>query len=168
MPYTVINLGGVALGVGLILMFLIRWWFKEKHQWTALVPFVLAHLYGLIAALATFTAWSLLGLVTWVAIWAANVGGYVGLVWGVGGNAPVVAHGTPVVLTDGGFVIVFLLTLVVAALWKWAPRVPNWKLAMGVFSGVCLALSGSVAGVAAVPLGSAVNMLGVGFTGTFT
>lgn len=162
-----ISLGGVALGVGIILMFGVRWWFKEKHQWTALLPFVVAHLYGLLAALATFTAWSALGLVTWAAIWIANVAGYAGLVVGVGGNSPFVVRGNPVVLTDGGFVIVFLFTLVYVALLKWAPKVPNGKLIAGAFSGICLALSGGVAGVAAVPLGSAVNMLGSGFTGTF-
>lgn len=167
MPYTVINLGGVAVGVGIIFMYLIRWWFMEKRQWTALVPFVLAHVYGLLAALATFTAWSALGIVTWAAIWLANVGGYAGLVWGVGGNAPNVTRGNPIVLTDGGFVVIFLFTLVFIALWKWAPRVPNGKLSAGAFSGICLALSGSVAGAAAVPLGSAVNLLGVAFTGTF-
>lgn len=167
MPYTMISLGGVAVGVGIILMYAIRWWFKEKHQWAALIPFVLAHIYGLLAALATFSAWSVLGIVTWGAVWAANAAGYLGLVWGVGGNDPNVTRGTPIVLTDGGFVIVFLLTLAFFALWKWAPRVPNGKLGAGAFSGVCLALSGSVAGMAAVPLGSAVNMLGSGFTGTF-
>lgn len=167
MPYTAINLGGVAVGVGIILMFGIRWWFREKRQWAALVPFVLAHLYGMLAALATFTAWSILGIVTWAAIWAANVAGYAGLVYGVGGNSPMVTRAHPVVLTNGGFVVVFLFTLVFFALWKWAPRIPNGKLGAGVFSGICLALSGSVAGVAAVPLGSAVNMLGAGFTGTF-
>ncbi|RPE40249.1 hypothetical protein EDD90_3285 [Streptomyces sp. Ag109_O5-1] len=167
MPYTVINLGGVAVGVGIILMFLIRWWFREKRQWAALVPFVLAHLYGLLAALATFTAWSLLGIVTWAAIWAANAAGYAGLVWGVGGNSPMVTRGHPIVLTNGGFVVVFLFTLVFFALWKWAPRISNGKLSAGAFSGVCLALSGSVAGIAAVPLGSGANMLGALFTGTF-
>jgi hypothetical protein len=167
MPYTLISLGGVAVGVGVILMFLIRWWFKEKRQWAALVPFVISHLYGLLAALATFTAWSALGIVTWAAIWIANVAGYAGLVLGVGGNDPWVVRGNPVVLTDGGFVIVFLFTLIYIALLKWAPRVPNWKLVAGAFSGICLALSGGVAGVAAVPLGSAANLLGSGFTGTF-
>jgi hypothetical protein len=167
MPYTLISLGGVAVGVGVILMYLIRWWFKEKRQWTALVPFVISHLYGLLAALATFTAWSALGMVTWAAIWVANVAGYAGLVLGVGGNDPYVVRGNPVVLTDGGFVIVFLFTLVYIALVKWAPKVPNWKLFAGAFSGICLALSGGVAGVAAVPLGSAANMLGSGFTGAF-
>jgi hypothetical protein len=167
MPYTVINLGGVAVGVGIILMFGIRWWFKEKRQWGALVPFVLAHLYGMLAALATVTAWSILGVATWAAIWAANVAGYAGLVYGVGGNAPNVTRAQPIVLTDGGFVIIFLFTLVFFALWKWAPRVPNGKLAAGAMSGVCLALSGAVAGAAAVPLGSAVNALGAGFSGTF-
>lgn len=167
MPYTMISLGGVAVGVGITVMFGVRWWFKEKHQLTALVPFILALMYGMLAALATFTAWSALGLVTWAAIWIANVAGYAGLVVGVGGNDRFVVRGNPVVLTDGGFVVVFLLTLVIIALWKWAPKVPNGKLAAGMFSGVCLALSGSVAGIAAVPLGSAANMLGSGFTGTF-
>lgn len=167
MPYTMISLGGVAVGVGIILMYAIRWWFKEKRQWTALVPFILAHVYGLLAALATFGAASLLGIVTWAVIWAANGAGYLGLVWGVGGNDRDVTRGTPVALTDGGFVVVFLFTLVFIALIKWAPKVPNGKLIAGAFSGVCLALSGSVAGAAAVPLGSAANLLGAGFTGTF-
>ena len=76
MPYLVINLGGVAIGVAVILVYLIRWWFKEKRQWAALVPFVLAHLYGLLAALATVGAWSILGAATWATLWAANVAGY--------------------------------------------------------------------------------------------
>lgn len=168
MPYMAINLGGVALGVAVILTYLIRWWFKEKRQWAALVPFVLAHLYGLLAALATVGAWSVLGAATWVTLWAANVAGYAGLVYGVGGTAPNVGRAHQLALTSGGYVIVFLLTAVLIALWKWAPRVPNGKLAAGAFSGIAVALSGSVAGVAAVPLGSAVNLMGAWFTQAMT
>lgn len=167
MPYMAINLGGVALGVGVVLVYLLRWWFKEKRQWAALVPFVLAHLYGMLAALATVGAWSVLGVATWATLWAANVAGYTGLVWGVGGTAPNVTRAHQLALTPGGYVIVFLLTAVLFALWKWAPRVPNGKLAAGAFSGVAVALSGSVAGVAAVPLGSSVNLLGAWFTQAF-
>jgi hypothetical protein len=163
-PYTVINLGGVALGVGIDLMFLVRWWFKEKRQLPALVPYLVAKLYGMLAALATGTSLSLLSVVTWATIWAANAGGYATLVWGVGGDAPNVTRGTPIMLDSGGFVIIFLFTLVFIALWKWAPRVPNGKLGAGAFSGVCEALSGTVAGMAAIPLGTAVNVLGIWFT----
>lgn len=164
MPYMAINLGGVALGVAVALVYVIRWWFKEKGQWSALLPFVLAWLYGMLAALATVGAWSILGAATWVTLWAANVAGYAGLVYGVGGDAPNVARAHQLALTSGGYVIVFLLTAVLFALWKWAPRVPNGKLAAGVFSGIAIALSGNVAGMAAVPLGSSVNLLGVWFT----
>lgn len=168
MPYMAINLGGVALGVGVILTFIIRWWFKEKRQWAALVPFVLSLLYGMLAALAALGKFSALGFAAWATLWAANVAGYTGLVWGVGGSAPDVTRGQQLALTPGGYVIVFLLTMVLVALWKWAPRVSNGKLFFGAFSGVAVALSGTVAGVAAVPLGSSVNLLGAWFTGAFT
>lgn len=164
MPYTVINLGGIVIGCAIIIGFGIRWWFQEKHDPTALIPFVLAHLYGMISALATYTACSLLGWITWATIWAGNAAGYAGLVWGVGGTDRNVTRAAPVVLTEGGFVIVFLLSVVIGALWMWAPRVSNGKLAAGAASGALLALSGTIAGVAAIPLGSAVNMAGAAFT----
>lgn len=168
MPYMTISLAGLALGVGLILLTLIRWWFAEGGRWAALVPFVLAFLYGMLAALAALGSVSVLGGVTWVAVWAANLVGYAGLVWGVGGTAPDVTRGANLVLTPGGYVIVFLFTLVFIGLWKWASKVPNVKLGFGFVSGSCLALSGTVAGIAAVPLASAANMLGVGFTNALT
>ena len=167
MPYTMINLGGVAVGVAVVLAFLVRWWFREKRQWTALVPFVLAHLYGMLAALAALGTVSVLGVAAWANVWAANVSGYIGLVWGVGGTTPDVTRAHQLALTAGGKVIVFLLTVLLAALWKWAPRISNAKLFFGAFSGVAVALSGTVAGVAAVPLGSSVNLLGAWFTQAF-
>lgn len=167
MPYMAINLGGVALGVGVVITFLLRWWLKEKSRPAALVPFVLAHLYGMLAALAALGSVSALGMATWATVWAANVGGYIGLVWGVGGTAPDVTRAQQLALTPGGYVITFLLTMVLIALWKWAPKVSNGKLAAGAFSGVSVALSGTVAGIAAVPLGSSVNLLGAWFTAAF-
>lgn len=164
MPYTYVSLGGIAIGCAIVLGYGIRWWFAERHDPGALLPFVLAHLYGMVAALATYTSWSLLGLFTWVGIWAGNAAGYVGLVWGVGGTDRNVTRAAPIVLTEGGFVIVFLLSVAFFALWKWVGKVPNWKLGTGALSGALLALSGTVAGLAAVPLGSAVNMAGAAFT----
>ena len=167
MAYMTINLGGVAIGVAIVLVFLVRWWFKEKRRWGALIPFVLSHLYGMLAALAALGSVSALGAAAWATLWAANVGGYLGLVWGVGGSAPNVNRAHQLALTSGGYVIVFLLTALLIALWKFAPRVSNGKLAAGAISGVAVALSGTVAGVAAVPLGSSVNLLGAWFTGAF-
>lgn len=167
MPYMAINLGGVALGVAVDLAFLIRWWFKEKGRWGALIPYLLTKLYGMLAALAAIGSVSVLGAAAWASLWAANVAGYAGLVWGVGGNAPNVNRSQQLVLTDGGYVIVFLLTAVLIALWMWAPKVSNAKLFFGAFSGIAVALSGTVAGVAAVPLGSSVNLMGAWFNGAF-
>uniref|UniRef100_UPI0035DE579D hypothetical protein n=2 Tax=Bacteria TaxID=2 RepID=UPI0035DE579D len=106
-----INLGGVALGVGIIILFVMRWVMREKRRLGALIPFVLSVLYGMLAALAALGSVSALGGVTWVALWAGNVAGYAALVWGIGGNAPDVTRANQLVLTDGGYVVVFLITL---------------------------------------------------------
>lgn len=167
MPYMAINLGGVALGVGIILAFLLRWYLKEKRRWGSLVPFVLAVMYGMLAALAALGSLSALGLVTWLSLWAGNVVGYATLVWGIGGNAPDVTRAHQLVLTDGGYVIVFLLTIVMLCLLAWGPKQSKAKILLGCLAGILIALSGNVAGVAAIPLGSGANLAGLGFTGVF-
>lgn len=167
MPYMVINLGGVTLGVGIILLFTMRWVMREKKRLGALVPFVLSVLYGMLAALAALGSLSVLGAVTWLGLWAGNVAGYAGLVWGVGGNAPDVTRAQQIVLTDGGYAVVFLVTLILIGLLKWGPKQSKGKILMGCLAGVLIALSGNVAGVAAIPLGSGANLAGTGFTGMF-
>ncbi|MFI1701972.1 hypothetical protein ACH419_39330 [Streptomyces bobili] len=162
-----INLGGVALGVGIVLAFLMRWYLREKMRWGALVPFVLALMYGMLAALAALGSFSALGMATWIGLWAGNVAGYTALVWGVGGNAPDVTRAHQLALTDGGYVIVFLLTIVLIGLLKWGPSQSKSKILLGALAGILVALSGNVAGVAAIPLGSGVNLAGIGFTGVF-
>ncbi|OKK06432.1 hypothetical protein AMK26_10445 [Streptomyces sp. CB03234] len=167
MPYMAINLGGVAIGVGIVVVFLIRWHLREKRRFGALVPFVLSLLYGMLLALAALGAWSLLGMTTWVALWAGNVAGYVGLVFGVGGTAPDVTRAQQLALTPGGYVIVFLITIALAAFLYWGPRTSTLKIVFGCLAGILMALSGNVAGVAAIPLGSGVNLAGSAFTGVF-
>jgi len=167
MPYMAINLGGVAFGVAIIIAFGMRWVMREKRRLGALVPFILSLLYGMLAALAALGSWSALGITTWVALWAGNVAGYTALVWGVGGNAPDVTRAHQLALTDGGYVVVFLLTVVVICLLKWGPKQSKTKILMGALAGILIALSGNVAGLAAVPLGSGVNLAGAGFTAVF-
>jgi hypothetical protein len=167
MPYMAINLGGVALGVGIILLALMRWVMREKKRLSALVPFVLSVLYGMLAALAALGSVSALGGITWVALWAGNVAGYATLVWGIGGNAPDVTRAHQLVLTDGGYVVVFLVTLVLIGLLKWGPKQSRAKILMGCLAGILIALSGNVAGVAAIPLGSGANLAGLAFTRAF-
>jgi hypothetical protein len=99
-----------------------RWFMREKKRLGALIPFVLSLLYGMLAALAALGAWPLLGAVTWLGLWAGNVVGYAGLVYGVGGNSPDVTRAQQIALTDGGYAVVLLLTLVLIGLLKWGPK----------------------------------------------
>jgi hypothetical protein len=81
------------------------------------------------------------------------------LVWGVGGQAQDnISRGTAQVLTNGGHAVVLLLLFVLAVLWRRARSVtPIWQ---GVLAGVFMGNVAGVAGAAAVPLASTVNLLG--------
>jgi hypothetical protein len=168
MPYTVISLGGIAVGFAVIAAFVVRWWLKEGRSWIALIPFVFALLYGMLAAISAYNSVSALGAVAWLAIWAGNLAGYVGLVWGVGGTDRNVTRAVPIAIEPGGYVILFLLTVVFVCLLAWGgKKIPRGKLAAGALAGALLALSGTVAGIAAIPLGSATNAAGAIFTSYF-
>ncbi|SOB84222.1 hypothetical protein [Streptomyces sp. 1331.2] len=156
-----VTLGGLAVGASLLVLSAIRWWFRDGHQPAAAVPYLLATAYGMLAILTTG---GLLGGSAGVALWGANGLGDLSLVYGVGGTTTDVTRANQVALSPGGYVIVLLLTVVIVGLWKWAGKVPNGKLAAGIGTGVCLGLSGTIAGAAAVPLASAVNAAGVLFT----
>lgn len=156
-----VTLGGVAVGTALLIGTLIRWWFKEKHRPSDLLPFVLSIAYGMLLILS---GGGLLGRSANVALWGANGIGDGVLHYGVGGTTMDVTRARQLVLDSGGHVVVALLTVALVSLWMWAPKVRNWKLALGVLAGVCLALSGTMAGAAAVPLGSGVDALGLVFT----
>lgn len=157
----IVTLGGVTTGAALLLLSLIRWWFKEKHKVTALVPFLLSFAYG---QLAIITTGGLLGYLGALALWGGNGVGYLALVYGVDGNSPGITRAHQLALTDGGHVVVVLLTCALVGLCVWAKKVPSLKIVVGVVAGVCLGLSGTVAGLCAVPLASGANMLGLPFT----
>lgn len=157
----IVTLGGVAVGAVLLVLFTIRWWFKEKHRPSAAVPFLLSVAYGMLLILS---GGGLLGRASGVLLWGANGIGDISLVYGFGGGTADVTRAAQLVLTDGGHVVVLLLTVILIGLWKWAGKVPNGKIAAGITSGICLGLSGTVAGVCAVPLASGTNMLGLPFT----
>lgn len=165
MTTSTVSLGGVAIGVALLLAFLLRWWFQEKHKPARLIPFVLSVAYGMLLILS---AGGVTGWLSGMALWGSNGVGDLSLVYGVGGSTQDVTRARQLVLTPGGHVIVLLATVTLICLWKWAGgKVPHYKIAWGTLTGICLALSGTLAGAAAVPLGSAVNWLGTAFTGVF-
>lgn len=156
-----VTLGGVTVGVAILTATAIKWVFREKKQPAALVPFVLAFAYGMLLILS---AGGLLGSAADIALWGANGLGDLSLVWGVGGGTQDVTRPTAMPLSNGGHAIVLLLTVALFALWKFAGRIPNGKLAAGILCGICLGLSGAVAGWAAVPLASGANLAGLALT----
>ncbi|MDX3074606.1 hypothetical protein [Streptomyces sp. MI02-7b] len=157
----IVSLGGVTVGISIIAATGIRWWFREKHKPARAVPFLLATSYGMLVILS---AGGLLGALAGVTLWGSNGLGNLALVYGVGGGTPDVTRAQQMALTDGGHAVVVIVTVVLFGLWKWAGKVPNADLGLGFVAGVSLGLSGTVAGIAAVPLASGANMLGLGFT----
>jgi hypothetical protein len=163
---TNVSLAGITAATGIIIWFGMHWWIREGHKPKKLISFLLALAYGILAILGTAGAWSGLGTVAWGALWLNNLAGYAGLVWGVGGSDHDVTRAQQIVLTPGGYVILLLATVVLLALIKFS-KVAKAKVIGGFVAGCGLGLSGSIAGAAAVPLASAANLLGSGFTGVF-
>lgn len=157
----IVTLGGVVVGLALLLLTVLKWVFREKRRPSAIVPFALALAYGMLLILS---AGGILGSIADITLWGANGLGDLTLVWGVGGGTQNVTRASQMALTNGGHAIVILLTVALIGLWKFAGKVPNGKLAAGVVCGICLGLSGAIAGAAAVPLASGANLLGLSLT----
>ena len=159
-PHTV-TLGGVTVGSACVIGYGIYWWFREGHKAGALVPPALSAAYGMLLILS---AGGLLGSLAGIVLWGGNIVGDGSLRYGVGGTTMDVTRAHQLVLDPGGHAVVVLLTVTLVCLWKFAKKLRSWKLAVGLVAGICLALSGTVAGAAAVPLGSGVNTMGLAFT----
>lgn len=157
-----VTLGGICAGLSILIGIIIRWWFKEGHKPGALAPYLIAFAYG---TLAILTTGSLLAGLAGVALWGLNGLGDLGLIYGIGGESASVTRGTQAVLTSGGYVVMFLFTAAIVSLTLWAKaKVPVGKIIAGALAGILLGLSGTWAGAAAVPLASAVNVIGIPIT----
>jgi len=169
-----VSLGGVTVGTIIVALVIQRWWKKgggggkgkdsdgSSRDWKELIPFVLANLHGMLLVLC---AGGLLGSVAHFALWGVNGLGDLALVYGVGGTSPDVTRARQLALTPGGYAMVLILTALAIGHWKWSKKLPKKQAALGALAGVGLALSGGIAGAAAVPLASAVNLLGTWYSG---
>jgi hypothetical protein len=156
-----VTLGGVTVGASILIAYATYWWHREKHHPRAVVPFLLALVYGMLLILS---GGGLLGWAAGITLWGANGIGDYSLIWGVGGTTMDVTRARQLVLQPGGHVVVVLMTVTLVSLLVFARKLRSWKVFVGVACGICLALSGTIAGAAAVPLGSGVNALGSVFT----
>jgi hypothetical protein len=154
----VVTLGGVTVGLILLMWQITDWWPGVKglrkapaRHAGALLPFLLAWAYGVLGVLTTN------GLIAWAfdtALWASNwIGDAVAWI-GVGARTGVTAAGATLPLTGTGSLLVLILTACMIAAVK---KTGSADLKRGVWCGLCLGTSSSVAGLAAVPLANAVN-----------
>lgn len=155
-----VTLGGVTIGLGLLIWQLVEWWPGQKSltkapvkHAAALLPFLAAWAYGCLGILTTA------GLIAWAfdaALWASNwIGDAVAWI-GVGAQTGVTAAGATLPLTGTGSLLVLLLTVAMVAAIKKSRASADLK--RGVWCGLCLGTSSSIAGFAAVPLANGVNL----------
>jgi hypothetical protein len=160
---TYVTYGGVTVGLLILAWHLTTWWPGLKalqsspaHHAAALLPFLFAWTYGV---LATLGIGGVIGWAADTARWIANWLGDVALVWGVGGQTGQRASAvTYLPLTLPGGAVVLILTTVMIALAKKSKYGADIK--WGAWCGVCLGTSAGVAGFAAAPLALAVNRIG--------
>lgn len=173
---TAVSLGGVTAGTVIVVLVLQRWWKKGGggggkkgddaggRDWKQLLPFGLALCFGILAVLAAGPL-SALGLITRLGLWSGDGIGSLYLVYGVGGTNVNVNRAAPVVLTPGGYAVYAIWSAVIIGQHLWSKRLPRLQSSLGVLAGILLGLSRGVAGTAAVPLASLVNIAGGWYAG---
>jgi hypothetical protein len=160
--HTGVTLGGVTVGLSILTWIGVRWWKRDKPNWKTLVPFIAAALYGMLLILS---AGGLIGGLADVALWGSNTAGGAALEHGVGGRSPDVTRRHALALTDGGHAMVVILTVALAALWKFSKKLNKKDIGLGAAAGVSLGLADGIAGWAATVLAPAVNAGGDGIVG---
>jgi hypothetical protein len=160
------TLGAVLFGM-IFLVWEIACWYPGVK---ALQTNTVGHLGNLLPflicwAIGALTVMVVGGIVGWFgdfALWGLNTFGDGLLVFGVGAHTGTAPGSTSAPLTEGGLFMTVLVLAGFIARRKRGATGSKWR---GWLSGVGLALTGSIARYAAVPLASAVNIAGVWLTG---
>lgn len=160
------TLGGVLFGM-IFLLWETAVWYPGIKALRAdpvrhagdLLPFILC--WG-IGALTVMVVGGFVGFVGDIALWGMSTFGDGILIFGVGAQSGTAPGSTAAPLTEGGlFMTVLVLTVFIARRDRGATG-SKWR---GWLSGVGLALTGSIARYAAIPLASAANLSGIWLTG---
>lgn len=152
-----LTFAGAAISLGVLYLNLRPWW-KGGRNPKDLLPFGGAALLG---ALSTVCTGGLLGWLAGCSTTGANTAGEKGVPGATGTNSGALAKGSLGQLTPEGGVIVFLLAVTVAAMWKAAGKQDRKRMYGGAFCGSTLCMTAGVAGMLG-GLPSAANNLGDG------
>jgi hypothetical protein len=160
------TLGAVLIGLVLLAWEIAKWYPGIKALQAdprgavgGLLPFLLC--WG-VGALTVMVVGGLVGWAGDFALWGLNVFGDGALIFGVGAKTGTAPGSTSAPLTEGGlFITVIVIAVFLARRGKGATA-SKWR---GWFSGIGLALTGSIARYAAVPLASVANLAGAWLTG---
>lgn len=153
-----VSLGGLTVGLGILTWIGYRWWYSPGRHWkTLVIPFVPLMCYGMLLILS---AGGILGGAAGTTLWGSNLVGDRTLEYGVGGGTPEVTRTVSLVLTDGGHMVVILMTLAVIATWKFKKSLSRLDLLLPIVCGISLGLSSGVAGLAAQLLAPGVDTVG--------
>ncbi|MET7933474.1 hypothetical protein [Streptomyces sp. NPDC005322] len=152
-----LSFAGAALSLAVLYLNLRPWW-KGGRNPKDLLPFGGSALLG---ALSTVCTGGLLGWLAGCSAQSANTAGYKAVPGATGTQDTGLARGSLGQLTPEGGVVVFLLTIVVAAAWKAAGKQDRRRMAGGAFCGATLCFTAGVAGMLG-GLPDAANNLGDG------
>jgi hypothetical protein len=153
-----LSLGGLTVGLGILTWHGYRWWFTQKGNWKALLlPFLPLLSYGMLLILS---AGGILGGAAGVTLWGENLIGDLTLEYGVGGGTTNVTRSVSLVLTNGGHMMVVLITIALAAMWVFKKSMRHRDILIPIVGGISLGLSSGIAGVAAMGLGPLVDTAG--------
>jgi hypothetical protein len=158
-----LSLGGLTVGLGILTWTGYRWWHTQRKNWKALAfPFFPLMSYGMLLVLS---AGGLLGGIAGIALWGSNHIGDITLKYGVGGGTPGVTRSVSLVLTDGGHMMVILMTIAMIATWIYKKSLRRLDIILPIVCGISLGLSSGIAGVAAQALGPVVDTAGGALAG---
>lgn len=161
---TQLTLGGLGIALLILALNLYGFWTVGKKDPAHLAPFGAGVGMG---ALATMCVGGLYGWAASALAGGANGGGDRAVPGATGGDSRPITTGTTAALTDGGGLLVFILSGVFAVALRSASKKPSRRMLGGLIVGACLAYTAGVAGLLDDTLAPAVNAAGDQLLGFF-
>jgi hypothetical protein len=159
---TALSVGGLAIGLAVLVWYLLRWWHAQKNvkngkDWRSLSPLASGIALGILAASC---AGGLLGVVAGWVRKLSNMAGDKVISGATGTNTQTLATAGVPALTAGGALIVLAAFASLFALWKKIKDTSRKPLAFGGVAGATLGMSPGIAGSVAIALIPLVNEAG--------